>query len=156
MENKETVKGEINIDCGCQIHVNPEDIKMVADNYKAVLPAVTGELADMLQTAIALFSPQVEFLKSQFESLNNGLADYSVAFSIWQMCWDILHSTLNEKGLKQYDGITVESLIADKDKFNGSIRPAIEASVNELQSIIDNATELQNNLKTVIGGNING
>ncbi|MDA8215229.1 MAG: hypothetical protein M0Z64_08125 [Nitrospiraceae bacterium] len=149
MENKETKTGEINIDCSCQIHVNPEDIKMVADNYKSVLPAVTGDLADMLQTAIALFRPQ-------FEYLNSGLADWPEAFKVWQEAWTILYFTLNEKGLKQYDGISVESLTVDKDKFNGSIRPALESSINELQGIIDNATELQNKLKVLIGGNTNG
>jgi hypothetical protein len=137
---------QINEDFSCRIKLNPEDIKQVADNYRQVLPAITGNLSEVLLTAIKAFTPQIQ-------AINTDLADLPEAFEVWKMSGEILHYTLSEKGLKQYHGLTVESLAADKKKFNEDNRPVLEASIKELQGIIDNAIEIQNKLKVLLGGN---
>jgi hypothetical protein len=114
--------------------------------------SIQSKLENYLNTNQVLLGPFHEDLLINIDKIrdlvdvhDNGLNDLQEIHQTWISSWDALYSQKDED-LKAL-GITRESLLADKKKFESEIYPSLLKAVDKYSGLIETINSIINKLK---------
>ena len=114
--------------------------------------SIQSKLESYLETNRVLLGPFHEDLlrnigkiRELIDTHDNGLNDLQEIYQTWISSWDSLYSQKDED-LKSL-GITRESLLEDKKKFEAEIYPSLLRAVDKYSAITESINSIINKLK---------
>lgn len=134
---------EENVISECGIVESAQEVGDIVGNYQGCHKIMTGEFSDALLRVLAQTNENLK-------NLNEGLKDVREIDATRLMSWVFLYSQLNEKGLKQIHGHTVESLLGDKERVDSEVYPKLRQATEELKGILEGGFELLEKLADVL------